>query len=146
MFGVVQSGRPHFADVEFFDAQNVVVVVVVQVEIGGIEIAVFGDDQNHVVVEKFAYILSAFVDVQPQHVGIEPNGCAAECRSAFLFEQNFVHVEFGEYVAHRLPSFDGYFRKIFFEHQIFDAARGWSQGYFDGFGFAVGVGREIDDF
>lgn len=66
--------------------------------------------------------------------------------TALLFEQNFVHIEFGEYVAHRLATFDGDFRKIFLKNEVFHAVRSRAQRYFHRFGFAIRIGRKIDHF
>ena len=49
LLGIEEGGRPHLQRVELLDAQDVGLVVVVEVEVGGVELTVVQDDENLVI-------------------------------------------------------------------------------------------------
>ena len=142
LVGIVKGGCPDFIDLELLDDQDVVLVVVAQIEVGGSELTVFGDNQYDIIALEFAQVLPATVVVESENVVIKPNLTSAQGGSAFLFEGDTVYVVFRKDVTHGLTPLDGYFTEVFIKLKFLDAGA-WFEGNPDDFSFPIGIGAEI---
>ena len=144
LVGIVEGGTPYLVRVELLDQADARLVVVVQVEVGGVEISVLHDDEDEVVAMEFAQVLSPFVVVQAEHIRVEPYFSSTEGRTSPLLENNLVHIVLREDVPHRLTSLDTDFAEILFEGNLLEL-RIRLVRYLDDFGFSVRIGGEVDD-
>ena len=144
LVGIIQNGCPYFVRIIFLQHPYVVFVVIVHIEIAGVELAVVQYHQDLLVTLELAEVFSATVIVEAQDILVEPYFAPAQCGTAALLQSYLVNRVTGEYIAHGLTAFDIYLAEIFFED---DAAytRIGLERYFDDFGLTVGVGREIYD-
>ena len=142
LLGIEEGGRPHLLHIEFLDAQKVLLVVIVDVEVGGVELAVVEDDEYQVVGVELAQILSVLVVVEALHVVVEPHLAAAERRAAVALQADALHVELREQVAHRGAALDHDFAEVLVEEDTLELGVGL-QVDLDDLGLAVGVGGEV---
>ena len=143
LVGIEDHGGPHLVGLELLDAQDVVFVVVIDIEVGQV---VFARRQHHeyaVVVVELTKELSVLVVVQAFHVGVEPNLSSAQCAMAVALQRNLLDGKFGEQVAFRRAALDAYLAEVFLVNEFF-ALAGWVEGNFDDFCLAIGIDREID--
>jgi len=144
LVGIVEGGAPYLVRVELLNQADTCFVVVVQVEVGGIEISVLHDDEDEVFAMEFTQVLSAFIVVQAEHIRVEPYFSSAQGRTSPLLEDNLVYVVLREDVPHRLASLDADFAEILFEGNLLDF-RIRLVRYLDDFGFTVRIDGEVDD-
>ena len=69
---IEENGSPYFVRLVFLQTEDVVLIVVVQVEVGQIEVAVIENDENLVFVVELAQIVAVLVVVKAFDIRIEP--------------------------------------------------------------------------
>ena len=144
LVGVEEAGRPDLPGVVLLDAQDVVLVVIVHVEVRDVELAVPTDHQYLFVAVELAQELALVVVVQSLHVWVEPHLAATQRAAAVATEAYAGHVEFRHQVAHALAALDGYLGEVLVEEDALQF-RVRFQRHLHHLGLAVGVGREVDD-
>ena len=70
---IIEDGGPGLVGIVLLDAQDILLVVVVQVEVRQVVVAVLQDDENLVVIEELTQQTSVFVVVQTVYVGVVPH-------------------------------------------------------------------------
>ena len=80
--------------------------MVVQIEIGCIEITVLHRYQDEVVAMEFSEIVAAFIVVEALYIMVEPHFASAQRTATLRFENDAVYVVLREQVASRLTSLD----------------------------------------
>ena len=63
LFGIVESSGPYLLRVILLDAQDILLVVVVEVEVGRVELSVVEDDENYFIGVELPEVLSVVVIV-----------------------------------------------------------------------------------
>ena len=144
LVGIVEHGCPYFVGVVLLQDAYVVLVVVVHIEVSGVEITVLQHHQNAFVALILADELASSVVVKAEHIAVEPHFASAQRRAAPLLQGDAVHRVTGQDVAHGLPSLDVHQAEVLLEDDATDARVGF-QGHFDDFGLTVGVGTEVYD-
>ena len=144
LVGIIEDGCPDLVRIVFLQYPYVVFVMVVHVEIAGVEFAVVQHNQNLFVALELTEVFSAAVIIETQHILVEPYFPSAQCRTAALLQGYLMNRVTGEYVTHSLASFDVYLAEVFFENYAAYTRIGF-EGYFDNLSLTVGIGCEIYD-
>ena len=144
LVGIVEYGGPYFVRIVFLQYAYAIVIVIVQVEVGGIELSAVLYDKDGVFALEFSEIFSATVVVEAQHVTVEPDFPSAQGGASALFQGYLVYGEFREYISHGLPSLDIDVAEILLEDNTAYTGIGF-QGYLDDFSFSIGIGGEVGD-
>ena len=93
--------------VKLLNAQNARrLVVIVEVEIGGVELPVLQDNEYEVVRVELTQVLSTSIVIKALYIMVKPNSSTAEGRSTMRLERNLMNVNSGEQVASALTPFD----------------------------------------
>ena len=145
--GIVEHRRPHLFGLEFLDAQDVVLEMVVRVERGDVEIAVVEYHEHLVVVGKFAEKASVLVEIQSLYVGVEPHLPPAECGVAMTLQADAMHGVAREQIALRTASLDADVGEIALQKDFFAwvfRKENRVERHLDDLGLAVRIGREIE--
>ena len=109
LVGIEETSRPHLIRVVLLDAQDVVLIVVVHVEVGGIELTILADDQNLFIAVEFAQIFTLPIVVEALDIGVEPHLATTQRTGSVTTQADVGHIEFRHQVTHALTAFDGYF-------------------------------------
>ena len=78
LVGIVEGHAPHLVGVEFLNAQEVGLVVIVHVEVSCVVFSVLEQNEDAVVRLELAEELAALVVVEARDVVVEPHVAAAE--------------------------------------------------------------------
>ena len=144
LVGIIKDCRPHLVRVIFLQYPYIVFVVVVHIEIAGVELAVVQHYQDLLVALELTEVFSAVVVVEAQDILVEPYFPSAQCGTAALLQGYLMNRVTGKYITHGLTSFDVYLAEIFFKDDAAYARIGLER-HFDDFGLTVGIGCEIHD-
>ena len=140
---IIEHSCPDLGFVKLLYAQQSrAFVVVVGVEIGGIEITIFQHNQYHIFAMEFTKIVTAFIKIEPLHVVVEPHFSSSQRGTSVRFEGDFMHIESSEEITARTTTFHCEFAERFFKRDATQFGIGF-QSDLDGFGFPIGVGGEI---
>ena len=82
LIGIEEYGRPHLVFVKLLNAQNARrLVVIVEVEIGGIELPVLQDNEYEVVRVELTQVLSTSIVIKALYIMVKPNSSTAKMAS-----------------------------------------------------------------
>ena len=118
--------------------------MVVEVEVGGIELTIVENHQNQVFGVELTEVLPVVVVVQTLHIVVEPHLAAAQSRTAMTLQADAFHVEFRQQVTQRAASLDHDVAEALVEVDALQLGVRL-QTDLDDFGLAVGVGGEVGD-
>ena len=118
--------------------------MVVQVEIGEVEVAVGEHHENLIFIVELAEEASVFIVVEAVDIGIIPYLAPAEGAMAVTLERDAAYGLLGEQVTLGGTSLDDYLGEVFLEEELLHLGRG-VECNLDDFGLAVGVRCEVDD-
>ena len=144
MVGIVQNGCPYFIGVILLQYADTVFVVIVQVEIGDVELTVILYYEDGVITLELAEVFSAAVIIEAQYITVKPYFASTQGGASTLFQCDLVNGKFRQDVSHSLPSLDIDGAKVLFKDNT-PYTRVRFQCYFDDFGLAVWIGGEIGD-
>ena len=143
---IVEHCRPYFAVIKLLDAQDIVLIVVVGIDIAEVEFAVGKDDKNIVVVVEFTEEASVLLVVDAVDIRIEPYFPSAERRVSVTLQSDAVDGFLGNHIAACRTSLDENVGKIALQEDAHARIRYGDAGVecnLDDFCFAVGVSGEI---
>ena len=123
--------------------------MVVDVDVGEVELAVGEDDEDALSVVELAEEASVLFVVDAVDVGVEPHLASAEGGVAVTLQSDAVDGFLGEHVAAGGTSLDEDVGKVAFEedaHARIGCLDAGVEGDFDDFCLAVGIGGEVHDF
>ena len=89
--GIIEDGCPYLISLVFLDAQDILFVVVVQIEVGEIALAALQDYEDLIIVVELAQQTAVLIVVQAVHIGIIPHLAASEGRVAVTLQSDAVH-------------------------------------------------------
>ena len=115
LVGVIKRGSPYLVRVKLLDNADIVLVMVAQVKVSGVELAIVEHHQNGVVALEFSQIFSPSIVVEAQDITVEPYLSPSEGGTAFLLQGNLMNRQTGEDHSLCLTSFDADFAEITFE-------------------------------
>ena len=115
---VEQHSRPNLVGVEFLYADYGVLVVVVCIEVGGVELPSGQKDEDAVVAVELAQVRSLLVIVEPLHVVVEPHLSSSQRASSVAFQRDSGHLQFRQSVSYALPALDGNFGEVLVEEHL----------------------------
>ena len=142
LVGIKESCRPYLIGIIFLNAQDVLLVVVVEVEGRGIEITVAQDDENDIIGMKLAEALSVIVIVETSHIPVKPYLASSEGAGAMTLETDTFHIKFREQVTHAGTTLDHDFAEVLVQRQALELGHRLECDL-DDFCLAVGVGGEV---
>ena len=123
-------------------AQDVVLVVVVDIKVCHIILAALEDYEDAVVLVELAEQSAVVIVVQTVHVRVEPYLPAAQRTVSVALQRDAVYRVFGEDIAHCRPALHEDGGEVFLYKDVLQFRRG-VEGHLDYFGLAVRVGGEI---
>ena len=114
---IIYTG-PHLACVVLLNAEDVVFVMVVDVEIGQVETPVLEHNEYLVFAVELAKELSLSVVVEAFDVAVEPNLAATQSAAAMALERHLADLNLGQDVASAASALDGYLTEILVEEDL----------------------------
>ena len=143
LVGIIQYHCPNLIRLVLLNAQDVVLVVVRHVEVREVELTVFQNHQNLIIIMELSEELSVLIVVQAVDIRIEPDLSAAECRTPMTLQRDAMHGIFRQQVALCVLSFDDQFAEVLVDKQFLLVHAGL-EGDFDYLCFSVRVSSEIE--
>ena len=132
--------------VPFFQAQDVVLVMVVGIEVGDVELAIVQYYQDALVVIKFAEVSTVLIIIDAVDIWIEPNLSASQGAVAMALQADATDRTLGEQIAFGGTSLDQNVGEVFLQEDALALlGQVWLQGYLDELCLAIRVGGEVND-
>ena len=144
LVSVVDNRCPGLARLIFLDHQDILLIMVTQVEIGGIEITVVQNNQDLIIAVELTQLLASPIVIEAQDITVEPDLQAAQRRGASLFQRDLMNVGLCQDIALRATALDGNITEILLEHQQFLACLRL-EDHLDRLRLTIRVGAEIED-
>ena len=115
---VEQHSRPYLVGVEFLYADYGVLVVVVCIEVGGVELPSGQKDEDAVVAVELAQVRSLLVIIEPLHVVVEPHLSSSQRAASVALQRDSGHLQFRQSVSYALPALDGNLGEVLVEEHL----------------------------